>query len=587
MLPRLFRAHRNLIDTQAQLLAAEAELRITESLYETLQPVMVTDAHAHILRVNRAFVDMMGYSVEEVLGKTPKLFRSNHHDDAFYHTMLDCIARSGQWQGEVWDRRKDGEVFPKWMHIATVMNAAGEVTNMVASYLDISEQKRAEVRIQQLAFHDVLTGLANRILLRERLQRAMADSARQGHYGALLLLDLDHFKTLNDSLGHPVGDTLLQHAGERLSLCVAELDTVARLGGDEFAVVLAELHDVQEHAAAKAEAVGERILEALGRGYSLNGTHYHGTASLGIVLFCGVQHDENALLKQAEMAMYQAKSDGRNRLHFFDVALERAITERTTLERELRAGIAAEQLVLYYQPQVAVGCGVVGAEALVRWNHPHRGLLAPALFIPLAEETGLILPLGKWVLEAACQQLAAWAREPDFAELTLAVNISVPQFRQGDFAEYVLALLERSGARPERLKLEITESLLLTNVDAVIAAMQTLKARGVRFSLDDFGTGYSSLTYLKRLPLDQLKIDQSFVRHLGHDANDEAIARSVTALAHSLGLEPIAEGVETLAQRYFLARIGCTVYQGYYFSHPLPLAEFVRWVRTAAPTLAD
>lgn len=586
MLHSLFPS-RHLHAMRARLHAAQDELRIATALYQSLQPVMVTDARAHILRVNRAFVEMMGYTEAEVLGKTPKLFRSNHHDEAFYQAMLASIAQTGQWQGEIWDRRKNGEVFPKWMRIATVPDAAGTVTHMVASYIDISEQKRAEERIQQLAFHDVLTGLANRRLLHERLQQAMAESARHGLHGALLLLDLDHFKTLNDSLGHPSGDALLQQVGNRLTQCVSPADTVARLGGDEFAVVLVELGRTPEQAAAGAEAVAARLLDALARHYRLGDIDYHGSASLGVTLFQHEPSSADAVFKQAELAMYQAKHDGRGRLHFFDAALEHAIAERTTLERELRAGIAADQLELYYQPQVATGCGVVGAEALVRWNHPRRGLLAPALFIPLAEETGLIQPLGDWVLAAACRQLAAWAGDAALAKLTLAVNVSAPQFLHDDFVAHVLKLLAQAGARPDRLKIELTESLLVQNADAVVAAMLALRNHGVRFSLDDFGTGYSSLTYLKRLPLDQLKIDQSFVRNLEHDANDAAIARSVAALAHSLGLAVIAEGVETLAQRDFLAGAGCTLYQGYYFSRPLPLADFERWTRAAPATLAD
>jgi diguanylate cyclase (GGDEF)-like protein/PAS domain S-box-containing protein len=578
---------RRLRDTQARLRAAEDELRIAEALYQTLQPVMVTDARARILRVNQAFVEMMGYAEAEVRGQTPRLFRSNHHDEAFYQAMLASIAQTGQWQGEIWDRRKNGEVFPKWMRIATVRDATGAVTRMVASYLDISAQKRAEERIQQLAFHDVLTGLANRSLLRERLQRAMAEAARRDRYGALLLLDLDHFKRLNDSLGHPVGDALLRQAGARLARCVGEADTVARLGGDEFAVALVELGRSPEQAAAGAEAVAARLLEALARGYRLGDASYQGSASLGVALFKDERHDADALFKQAELAMYQAKADGRGRLHFFDAALERAIAERMALEHELREGIAADQLELHYQPQVAAGRGVVGAEALVRWNHPRRGLLAPALFIALAEETGLIQGLGDWVLAAACRQLAAWAGDPVLAGLTLAVNVSAPQFLHGDFVAHVLQLLAQAGARPDRLKIELTESLLVQDADAVVAAMQALRSHGVRFSLDDFGTGYSSLTYLKRLPLDQLKIDQSFVRNLEHDANDAAIARSVAALAHSLGLAVIAEGVETAAQRDFLAGAGCTLYQGYYFSRPLPLADFERWTRAAPIHLAD
>ncbi|MBV6273924.1 EAL domain-containing protein [Alcaligenaceae bacterium CGII-47] len=562
-----------------RLQAAQNELLVADMIFHSVGAVMVTDAQAHILRINRAFTDLTGYASADVVGKTPRILRSGHHDDAFYAAMQDTIARTDQWQGEIWDRRKGGGVFPKWMTISAVKDDHGAITHFVATYIDISERKRAEDRIEQLAFYDVLTGLPNRALMQERLKLAIATNADTDHYGALLLADLDRFRTINDALGHTQGDALLQQAGLRLVDCVQGGDMVARIGGDEFAVILADLSGSQEQAAYKAQTTARQMLAVLGRDYQLASSAHLCSASIGVVLFQGKQANAESLLKQAELAMYQAKSDGRNRQHFFDVALERAIIERIQLERELREAIGAGQLVLHYQPQVTVVagiCRIVGAEALVRWAHPLDGLLGPGQFIALAEETGLILPLGAWVLDTACQQLAAWASEPETAGLSLSVNVSAAQFLQDNFVTQVLTSLAHARADPCRLKLELTENLLLNNADAVIATMNELRAYGLRFSLDDFGTGYSSLSYLKRLPLDQLKIDQSFVRDLEVDTNDAAIVRSIIALAHSLDLAVIAEGVETAAQKDFLMHLGCHDFQGYYFSWPLPLADFDR-----------
>ena len=565
---------------QARLRELDERERVAEVIFRTTQAVMVTDARARIQRVNAAFCALMGYSAEEVLGNTPRMFRSDHHDEAFYAAMLDAIRRTGQWAGEIWDRRKSGEVFPKWMTITTVPDAQGSVTHMVASYTDLSEQKRAQAQIHRLAFYDVLTGLPNRALLHEMLREAGRQAAGQHHCAALLLLDWDNFRALNDSLGLPQGDALLRLVGERIGACLGPEGAVARPGGDEFAIVLRQACASREQAAALAEAAGQRILQALARPCRIGGTDYQGSASMGIVLFAQPQPDPDALLKQAELAMYQAKHAGRGGLHFFDRALEQAVAERMRVEGELRAGIAAGELRLHYQPQVAQQDGrlaVLGAEALVRWQHPVRGLLAPGLFIALAEETGLIVPLGRWVLQAACAQLAAWAGRPALSALVLAVNVSAAQFLAPGFAQEVLDLLAATGAPPRRLKLELTESLLVQDANAVVATMAALRAHGICFSLDDFGTGYSSLAYLKRLPLDQLKIDQGFVRDLETDGNDAAIARSVTALAQGLGLAVIAEGVETAAQRDLLAAMGCTAYQGYYYSRPLALQDFEAW----------
>ncbi|MCB1942706.1 MAG: EAL domain-containing protein, partial [Candidatus Accumulibacter sp.] len=397
-------------------------------------------------------------------------------------------------------------------------------------------------------------------------------SSRHERQGALLFIDLDNFKTLNDTLGHDMGDRLLQHVARRLSDCVRERDTVARLGGDEFVVMLEDLGRRPEDAAAQTRNVAGKILDVLNQPYDLTGHEYHNTPSIGITLFGDGKDGIDELMKRADLAMYEAKAAGRNTLRFFDPQMQAVVTARASLEKDLRDALHKRELVLFYQPQVDVTGRVIGAEALLRWQHPQRGMVSPGEFIPLAEETGLILPLGLWVLETASAQSVVWATgRPDF---TVSVNVSARQFRQANFVEQVLAVLARSGAEPKHLKLELTESMLFDNVQEMIAKMSALKDRGVGFSLDDFGTGYSSLSYLKRLPLDQLKIDQSFVRDLLTDPNDEVIARTIIALASTLGLAVIAEGVETVEQRDALEAQGCHAYQGYLFSRPLPVAEF-------------
>lgn len=439
-----------------------------------------------------------------------------------------------------------------------------------------SERNQAKEKINNLAFFDQLTGLPNRTLLMDRLGQAMAISSRSGNYGALLFIDLDNFKALNDTLGHDRGDQLLKQVALRLIGCMREGDTVARLGGDEFVVVLAELAPVDGDAAIGIEKVSEKILLALNRSYRLGTVPHYSTASIGATLFLGDESSIDDLMKQADLAMYKAKEAGRNSWRFFDPEMESAAKKLVALEEDLRRALDRSELLLYYQPQVVGTRTVTGAEVLVRWQHPERGMVEPADFIPLAERSGLILPLGHWVMQSACAQLARWADDPILAELTVAVNVSAHQFQQSDFVDQVLAVLIGTGANPKRLKLELTESMLVHNVSEIIEKMAALKDVGVGFSLDDFGTGYSSLSYMKQLPLDQLKIDQGFIRDILVDPNDAAIARMVIALARSMGLAVIAEGVELEAQRQLLSAMGCQAYQGHLFSRPLPVVEFER-----------
>ena len=580
---RLHQALTDLSRNNETLRNSQQMLRIAAVAFESREAMMITDAKGSILRVNQAFIDNTGYAADEVVGLTPRILKSGRHDRQFYEAMWQAVVEKGTWQGEIWDRRKDGEIYPKWLTVTAVLDSQGQVSNYVGSHYDLSERKKADERINALAFFDQLTGLANRTLLLDRLKQALAVAARNGGYGALLFIDLDNFKTLNDTLGHEVGDILLEQVGRRLSQAVREGDTVARFGGDEFVVVLTGLGGGEENVAAAAEHVSDKILSSLGQTYQLGARDYQCTASVGVSLFHGDRVGCEDLMKQADLAMYKAKDAGRNMVRFFDPTLEAAVRERAALEEDLRVGLAQMQFLLYYQPQAAGQERLTGVEALVRWQHPRRGMVAPAHFIPLAEQTGLILALGRWVLFTACKQLAQWSAAPPFAHLRVAVNVSARQFKQAGFVAEVLEILEATGADPRLLKLEITESLLIENIQDTIDKMFALKTRGISFALDDFGTGYSSLAYLKLLPLDELKIDQSFVRDLLVDPNDAAIAKTVVALAQSLGMAVIAEGVETVEQRDYLAQAGCHAYQGFLFGRPVSASQFeALWSSDAA-----
>jgi len=565
----------------SELDRAEAELRVAATAFESQQGMIITDAQGVILRVNESFSRATGYSVQECVGQTPRLLRSDRHPPDFYAQMWRGLLATGHWQGELWNRRKGGEVYAVWVTISAVTDDAGRVTHYVGTQTDMTQRKEAEARILHLAFYDPLTRLPNRRLLLDRLQQAAVSSLRNQCVGALLLLDLDNFKTLNDTLGHDLGDLLLQQVAERLTRAIGENATAARLGGDEFVVVLEDLSPTQEDAATQAEALGETLLDSLNQVYRLQGHEYVGSVSIGITLFSSQETSVDALMKQADLAMYEAKASGRNTLRFFDPEMQEAVTLRAALVSGLREGLRERQFRLFYQPQVDGSGRLVGAEALVRWQCPVRGLVPPAEFIEVAEESGFILPLGQWVLESACTQLAAWAAWPESAHLSLAVNVSVRQFCRADFVASMMATLARTGADPRRLKLELTESLLVEDVSDISAKMSALKELGLGLVLDDFGTGYSSLSYLRRLPLDQLKIDRSFVRDLLLDSNSVAIAQTIVVLGQTMGLAVLAEGVETVGQRDLLAGLGCHLYQGYLFGRPMPLDEFAQLIDPA------
>jgi len=554
--------------------SASQQLSIAAIAFESQEGIFITDANNIILKVNHSYTLITGYNAEDVIGKSPNILKSGRHDNHFYASMWDSINHSGSWIGEIWNRRKNGELFPCQLNITAVKDAKNAVTNYVATMIDISFSKAASDEIKMLAFYDSLTLLPNRRMLTERLTQALAASARSGRMGAILFLDIDHFKNINDTLGHDVGDVFLKEVALRLTHCVRAGDTVARLGGDEYVVLLEGLHSEAFIAASEVEACALKILDTLSQIYHLGAHQYHSTVSIGAVLFDESNSSIDELLKHADIAMYEAKNSGRNTLRFFDPEMQFAITARTELERELRTAVKQQQFKLLYQLQVDRNNQVLGAEVLIRWQHPQRGIILPAEFIPISEETGLILEIGQLVLDIACAQLKAWEQDPKMNRLRLSVNVSAKQFHQANFVQQVESMIGLHRIDPSLLNLELTESMLLGDTEGTITCMNHFKKLGVNFELDDFGTGYSSLQYLKKLPLYQLKIDRSFVRDITKDANDRALVTTIITLAHSLGLKVIAEGVETAEQLQFLKDNHCDHYQGYYFSQPLPIDEF-------------
>jgi len=574
---------RQVLAGSRHLTAANEEVERFKTIFDNASfGAWISDLAGHIVYVNAYAAALHGRTVAELMGQpSASLYEPEQLDEAmdFWRGVREGRESPAR---ELWHVARGGREFAMLTSGLLLRDAAGQPALLACTAVDISDRKQAEARIRQLAFYDVLTGLPNRRLLLDHLQQALAGSARRGTSGALLFIDLDQFKTINDTLGHDMGDQLLKEVANRIRLQLRVGDTVARLGGDEFVVLIEELSEVPEIAASQAEQVGQKLMAALNRPYRLAGSEHHSTPSVGVTLFTAGQGSVEDLLKQADMAMYQAKAAGRNSLRFFDPQMQTVVAARAALQGDLHQALQSQQLLIHIQPQLDQSGWVIGAEALLRWQHPQRGLVSPAEFIPVAEDSGLIHPIGQWVLEAACRQLVDWAGRPALRNLSLAVNVSVQQFRHPEFVQRVLEVLEYSGVDRHKLKLEITESLLMHDVEDVIAKMVTLRAHGVRFSLDDFGTGYSSLAYLKRLPLDQLKIDASFVRDLLTDPNDAAIVRTIIALARSLGLMAVAEGVETAAQRDALAAEGCTVYQGYLYSRPLPPAAFIDYVTATA-----
>ncbi len=549
---------------------SEKELNLAAKVLENMgEAIGVTDADNKYISINPAFTRITGYLPEEIIGKAPALMASGRHTSEFYQMMWESINKDGQWQGEIWDRRKNGEEYPKWLSIVAVKDSGERLQNYIAVFADLSDRKAADERIHFMSNYDALTGLPNRELLHDRILQATIAAKRLRKKVAILFLDLDRFKAINDTLGHSIGDLLLQAVAERLKGCIRSSDTVARLGGDEFIVILPDLPE-----GAHAAIVAQKILDAMAVRFVIRDTELTTTASIGITISPddGIANEE--LIANADVAMYRSKEIGRNNYQFFAPEMNDSAYERLTMENNLRRALEREEFVLYYQPQVNSATGrIIGAEALVRWRRPGVGLVPPGMFIPIAEESGLIVTIGEWVLMEACRQNSAWQRE-GLSPIPVAVNLSAVQFRQKNLTEMVADALKETDLDSRWLELEITESGIMQNAEAAVNTLHLLKQMGLKLSIDDFGTGYSSLSHLKKFPLDKLKIDQSFVRDITTDQDDAAIVAAIIAMAKSLKMRVIAEGVENKGHLDFLNSNGCVEIQGYYFSRPVPADEF-------------
>lgn len=550
--------------------------RLSMAVEQSPESILITDTAGRIEYVNDALVRNTGYTREELIGRNPRILGTGRTPRATHEDLWATVARGAVWRGELHNTRKDGSAYVELATIAPIKRPDGAITHYVAVKEDITERRQSQERLYRLAYYDPLTELPKRVMLRERLSQTLLASGRTGEHGMLLLVDVDRFKQLNDTQGHDAGDRLLLAVARRLRRTVREEDTVARLGDDDFAVIIENLGQQEGEAIARSQLIAKKIHAELNAPYELdeNGLLHYATHSVGLTLFQARKWSAEDLLKQAEVALYMAKQEGRNTIRFFNPHMQAVVDARAKLELGLRDALANNRFELFYQPLVDSGTRLVGAEALIRWIGADGKSISPAEFIPLAEETGLIVQIGLWVLDAACAQLAAWEARPQTRSLTIAVNISARQFHQADFVDQVRGCLARSGIDPSRLKLELTESGILGDIDETISRMRQIRSLGVRFALDDFGTGYSSLSYLKRLPFDQLKIDQSFVRDMLSDNSSEAIVRAILGMSASLGLEVVAEGVETPAQRDFLHAHGCLRFQGYLFGKPQPMRDW-------------
>lgn len=555
-------------------LESEQRLRLHARIFDhSEEAILITDAQERIVSVNPAFCRITGYLAEEVLGQTPRVFQSGRHPPSFYETMWGAIHATGRWQGEIWDKRKSGEEFPQWSSISAVRNSAGEVTHYFSIFTDITERKRSEEQIHHLAYFDSLTGLPNRSQFFNLLDRALLDAKRDGSEGAVLFVDLNRFKPINDTLGHDVGDLLLKEVGQRFRSALRESDLVARIGGDEFVVSLSDMTN-----SAHAGGVALKLLDALDAPFILQGQELRVGASIGISLYPEDAMATETLLRYADIAMYRAKQRGDNGFAYYSHEMNQRSLDRLKIEAGLRKALEQGELLLHYQPKLELESGrVVGAEALVRWQHPDRGMVPPGEFIPVAEESGLIVRIGDWVLEAACIQARCWL-DADMPVMRVAVNLSARQFTPG-LAGKVRDLLNRHQLPAAWLELEITESMLMHSAEEVITMMDELVGLGVSLSLDDFGTGYSSLSYLKRFPIETLKIDRSFIEGTPGDSDDCAITSTIISMAKQLKHRVIAEGVETADQVAFLKTLGCEEIQGYIFSPPLSAGKFEALMR--------
>ena len=556
----------------------EINLRLMGKVFENLdEAIIITDEQNRIIATNPAFTLLTGYTADEARGKDPGFLSAGKTSKEFYQKMWQAIHQDGYWQGELWDRRKTGEPYPKLMTITLMRDQTGRITNHIASFVDISERKASEEKVRHLAHYDALTDLPNRLCFQERLEQAIVFSKRQERKLALMMIDLDRFKTINDSLGHHVGDQLLMGVAERLTDAVRDSDIVGRLGGDEFVIALPGIDD-----RADAAAVAEKIIEKVCQPFPLDGTMHHTSPSIGLCMYPEDAKDISELMKKADLAMYRAKSRDVGCYQFFTEDMTVVATNRMSMESDLRQALARNELLLYYQPQVDLASGrTVGFEALIRWRHPERGLVSPIDFIGLAEESGLILPIGDWVLVEACRQLRIWQKIAA-TPIRMSVNLSARQFRDGKLPSRIAEICDETGISPRMLELEVTETMAMHSPEDTIATMQALGRQGVNMAIDDFGTGYSSLAYLKMFPIQTLKIDRSFVKDIERDANDAAICDTTIALGHKLALNVIAEGVETRTQLEFLRRAGCHSIQGYYISKPVAPEEAEKFLAVPA-----
>lgn len=558
------------------------DIKLNAKIFESSKEgFFITDAHNKIISINQGFTQITGYTSKDAIGKNPSILSSGMQDAKFYKEMWSELIRLKHWQGELWNRRKNGDIYPEWLSISAVVDEKDQITNYVGVFLDFSEREKAEETIHYLSFYDKLTALPNRQLLLDHINDCIKKSQENNSHFALLYIDIDHFKRLNETMGYEYGDLLLMEISYRIKSSLSKSNTISRLGGDEFVVLIDDMDQDKKKAVASAQELAEQVFNAIKQPFSLNSFVYFISACIGISLFRDVHESPVDILKLAEISMSQAKRTGRDKIHFLDNAMQLEFENRIRLESSLRKAIPNE-LALYFQPQVDSKGKVFGAEALIRWQSEESGLISPASFIPVAEESELILPIGQWVIDSACKQLKSWESDQRTSDLILAVNISPRQFRQDDFVQQVLNSIGRFSVNPNRLKLEITESLLLKDMNSAIEKMKLLKEKGIRISLDDFGTGYSSLSYLKLLPLNQLKIDQSFVRSIDADPTDRAISRAIVVLGDTLDLNVMAEGVETSEQRNSLIECGCHNFQGYYFSKPLTIDDFQKYLLSSA-----
>ena len=557
---------------------AERGLREAATVFEaTSEAIMITDTRGVIRRINQAFTQMTGYTVVEALGQTPRILKSDRQDEAFYKGMWERLLSQGRWEGELWNRRKNGDIFPVWQIVSTVRDEQGAAVGFVSLFIDITQKKRDEDEIAYRANYDALTGLPNRNLLAERLTQALKQARREGSRVAVMFIDLDFFKQVNDTLGHAVGDRLLQLVAERMRLCVRETDTIARLGGDEFVILLMDIDEI-----APAGIVAEKLIAQMAEAFVIEGNEIHIGASIGITIFPDDGRDVDTLFRNADLAMYRAKTMGRNNAQFFEPALTTAALDRRALENDLRGALSRQEFRLHFLPLVDLATSrIMGVEALLRWQHPQRGLLDPGNFVPLAEETGLIREIGAWALDESCRQLAAW--ETAGHNLTLAINVSIRQLPEALSVKNILAVLYKYGLVPQQLVLEITESVLLADSPAIQQWFVEAGAAGLLLSIDDFGTGYSSLAYLKRFPVRHVKIDRTFVKDMAGDAGNRALVEAILAMAHSLGLSVVAEGVENAGQASLLQARSCELAQGYLYSQPLPADELLALLNKPVP----